>query len=71
MNQHSTVNEPENNHSNELLREFHSGVVSLNYTTPFGYIRATWKRFSRASECPFPVEVYTNLVQDTLMYMNM
>ena len=31
MNQHTTVNAPENNHSNELLREFQSGVGSLNY----------------------------------------
>ena len=31
MNQHTTVNAPENNHSNELLREFQSRVGSLNY----------------------------------------
>ena len=31
MYQHTKVNAPENNHSNELLREFQSGVGSLNY----------------------------------------
>ena len=31
MNQHTTVNEPENNHYIELLREFQNGVESLNY----------------------------------------
>ena len=31
MNQNTIVNSPENNHSNELLREFQSGFGSLNY----------------------------------------
>ena len=31
MNKHTILNSPENNHSNELLREFQIGVRSLNY----------------------------------------